>query len=98
MNFDQIKSKIYYSPDWFAQRYPGFYSEACYEVLADYYNRKEEQVSEGSKGGQKRKIRTLEEESENCSIGGVEENKENVSPTEFLSSIPEHSGEFLREV
>ena len=41
MDFHQLMKSKQYTPDWFAERYPGFYSPECYDILANYFNRQE---------------------------------------------------------
>jgi hypothetical protein len=39
-------SNIRYSAGWLAQKFPGFYSEDCYRILADYYKESSEKYLE----------------------------------------------------
>ena len=95
MEFDQIRSSKQFIPEWFASRYPGFYSPECYDILANYFNRQDSEETNEETCGSKRKIRKEENE---LAEEGVEENKENVSPTELVGMYSEHSGEFQGEI
>jgi hypothetical protein len=90
MDFEQIRNSKQFTPEWFANRYPGFYSPECYDILANYFNRQDPQETKEETCGSKMKIRMEENE---LAEEGVEENKENVPPTELVGVHSEHSGE-----
>lgn len=50
MDFEYIKYSRAVTPELIRERFPGFYSEECYFILADYFNHKCKEVL-------KRKIR-----------------------------------------
>jgi hypothetical protein len=75
MDFDNIR----YSPGWFAKKFPGFYTEECYHILADYFkdNLIETRFVENKTADNTSRKRKLEEEED-----GVEETKD-VLPIEL---------------
>ena len=95
MEFGNIR----YTPGWFAKKFPGFYTEECYHILADYFRDNmlpekylekfliqddEVQNKDDENKGKKRKLEDLLEESD-C---GVEETKD-VPPAELLETLGE---------
>jgi hypothetical protein len=75
MDFETIRSfHKPLTPNGIAARYPGFYSDECYEILADYLN-----TRTVPNKNNKRKLEELEE-----SDSGTEESKENVSSAELI--------------
>ena len=84
MDFETIRSfHKPCTPGALAAKYPGFYSDECYEILADYFNNNKDGLNKNNK----RKLEELEE-----TDSGVEESKGDVSSTEFIITQCEHTG------
>ena len=95
MEFGNIR----YTPGWFAKKFPGFYTEECYHILADYFrdnmlpekylekfliqDDEEMQNKDDENKGKKTKLEELDE-----TEYGVEETKD-ATPTELLETLGE---------
>jgi hypothetical protein len=85
MDFEDIKFSKKLTPAFFQKKFPGFYSNECYEILADFYNKQIDECLINKKC--KRKLEDTDfEEKEEEEDSGVEETKENVSSSELISS------------
>ena len=103
MEFADIKLNFGGTAEWFAKKFPGFYSDECYFILADFYNKRcQEIVDEKTNKNNKRKIDEVEdpEQQPTTENRGVEESKgeNNGTYTELISDQREHSTVFTGTV
>lgn len=94
MDFEYIKYSREVTPDLIRSRFPGFYSDDCYFILADYFNKK-------CKETLKRKIRDDDVEVEESKVSKEVKLEEDVTRSEQLCSececYSQQSGEVQRE-
>ena len=86
MDFEYIKYSRTITPDFVKDRFPGFYSDECYFILADYFNSKCVDVL-------KRKIREDDSEVEDSECSKEIKLEDNVTHSEQFSNECECSSE-----
>lgn len=90
MDFETVKNyQRKFTSSFFAEKFPGFYNDECYEILANYFNNEAKNVKNKNN---KRKLEDLESDS------GVEESKENVTPSEFFSTKCQYTTDIQGEI